>query len=378
MLNRSEWLRDPLLALAGVVYLLPLPPAWSTAAVLAWLVLQLLDGPAGDRRRHWVLAALLLALVRPWVRGEMPHPVSADDLLLLALAFVASTGLTVARWQRLLPWLLPPLAVALLAGPRPWTPNPLAGVNQGAYLLGLLTVAAAAWTSALPLPLTRRWPGAALTLLGLWGMWRTGSRACLVAALLAGLAVLLAERARRGRPLLRPLLLAAGAGAGLLGLKNLLGHPGIGIDWTSDSGRLQGYGCWAGLPFSGDNRLLWGVGFHRPGAFCQQPIHGSPLTHAHNLYLQLWGNTGLLGLLAAVLLAVLLIGLWRRDGGSDLSRRLGQGVLVYTLLQGCFDVSLLHWPLLQVLTATGVAALTAGDGSAPAVDPGSSVPSPRT
>lgn len=378
MLNRSELLRDPLLALAGVLYLLPLPPAWSTAAVLAWLGLQLLDGPAGDRRRHWVLAALLLALVRPWVRGEMPHPVSADDLLLLALAFVASTGLTVARWQRLLPWLLPPLAVALLAGPRPWTPNPLAGVNQGAYLLGLLTVAAAVWTASLPLPLARRWPWAALGLLGLWGMWRTGSRACLVASLLAGLAVLLAERSRRGRPVLRPLLLAIGAGLALLGLKNLLGHPGIGIDWTSDSGRLQGYGCWAGLPFSGDNRLLWGVGFHRPGAFCQQPIHGSPFTHAHNLYLQLWGNTGLLGLLAAALLAVLLIGLWRRDGGSDLSRRLGQAVLVYTLLQGCFDVSMLHWPLLQVLTATGVAALTAVDGSAPAVDPGSSVPSPRT
>lgn len=378
MLNRSELLRDPLLALAGVLYLLPLPPAWSTAAVLAWLVLQLLDGPAGDRRRHWPLAALLLALVRPWVRGEMPHPVSAEDLLLLALAFVASTGLTVARWQRLLPWLLPPLAVALFAGPRPWTPNPLAGVNQGAYLLGLLTVAAAAWTSALPAPLRQRWPGAALTLVGLWGMWRTGSRACLVASVLAGLAVLLAERARRSQPLLRPLLLAAVTGAAALVLKNLLGHPGIGIDWTSDSGRLKGYGCWAGLPFSGDNRLLWGVGFHRPGAFCQQPIHGSPLTHAHNLFLQLWGNTGLLGLLAALLLAVLFLGLWRRDGGSDLTRRLGQAALVYTLLQGSFDVAMLHWPLLQVATGTLVAALTATAGSAPAADPGSSEPSPRT
>lgn len=378
MLNRSELLRDPLLALAGVLYLLPLPPAWSTAAVLAWLVLQLLDGPAGDRRRLWPLAALLLALVRPWVRGEMPHPVSAEDLLLLALAFVASTGLTVARWQRLLPWLLPPLALALFAGPRPWTPNPLAGVNQGAYLLGLLTVAAAAWTSALPAPLRQRWPGAALTLVGLWGMWRTGSRACLVASVLAGLAVLLAERARRGQPLLRPLLLAAVTGAAALVLKNLLGHPGIGIDWTSDSGRLKGYGCWAGLPFSGDNRLLWGVGFHRPGAFCQQPIHGSPLTHAHNLFLQLWGNTGLLGLLAALLLAVLFLGLWRRDGGSDLTRRLGQAALVYTLLQGSFDVAMLHWPLLQVATGTLVAALTAMAESAPAADPGSSEPSPRT
>jgi len=378
VLNRSELLRDPLLALAGVLYLLPLPPAWSTAAVLAWLVLQLLDGPAGDRRRHWPLAALLLALVRPWVRGEMPHPVSAEDLLLLALAFVASTGLTVARWQRLLPWLLPPLAVALFAGPRPWTPNPLAGVNQGAYLLGLLTVAAAVWTSALPAPLRQRWPGAALTLVGLWGMWRTGSRACLVASVLAGLAVLLAERARRSQPLLRPLLLAAVTGAAALVLKNLLGHPGIGIDWTSDSGRLKGYGCWAGLPFSGDNRLLWGVGFHRPGAFCQQPIHGSPLTHAHNLFLQLWGNTGLLGLLAMGLLALLFWRLWRGGGGSDLTRRLGQGALVYTLLQGSFDVAMLHWPLLQVATGTLVAALTATAGSAPAVDPGSSEPSPRT
>jgi len=89
------------------------------------------------------------------------------------------------------------------------------------------------------------------------------------------------------------------------------------------------------------------------------------------------GSLTLVGL-AAVLLAVVSATQDIVVGASDLSRRLGQAVLVYTLLQGCFDVSMLHWPLLQVLTATGVAALTAGDGSAPAVDPGSSVPSPRT
>lgn len=71
MLIPADRWRDPLLALAGVLYLLPIAPAWSTAAALAWLVLQLLDGPGGDRR-HWPLAALLLTLVRPWVRGKCP------------------------------------------------------------------------------------------------------------------------------------------------------------------------------------------------------------------------------------------------------------------------------------------------------------------
>jgi O-antigen ligase len=100
--------------------------------------------------------------------------------------------------------------------------------------------------------------------------------------------------------------------------------------------------------------------------FCHQLINGGVADHAHNIYLQLWADTGLLGLLGLLLLVLLLLHSWQRVEMQlqPFPRRLGQAALIYTALQGCFDISLLHWPVTQVFTGVLLAIPLAASASA--------------
>ena len=57
-------------------------------------------------------------------------------------------------------------------------------------------------------------------------------------------------------------------------------------------------------------------------------------------------------MLALLLVVVQLIRQWRSvEFGLPLALRCsGQAALIYTLLQGCFDLSLLHWPVTLAFT----------------------------
>ena len=149
--------------------------------------------------------------------------------------------------------------------------------------------------------------------------------------------------------------LLIGLGAAALAAKQLLrpSSTGIpGIDLSSDSGRLAIAQCYGAIPFSGNNRFLFGVGFDRAGEFCADPIHGGVADHAHNIYLQLFASTGVLGVLGLVLLLALLVLAWRSAPPEidPFPRTAGQLVLLYTLIQGLLDLSLLHWPVTVALT----------------------------
>ena len=125
-----------------------------------------------------------------------------------------------------------------------------------------------------------------------------------------------------------------------------------GLDISSDLGRLEIWRCYALLPFGGNNRFLYGIGFDRANEFCRDPIQGGVAEHAHNLYFQLFASSGILGLFGLVVLLVL-IGLAWMDAGERLdpfTYLAGQLMLAYSLLQGFFDLSLLHWPFPLVLT----------------------------
>ena len=125
-----------------------------------------------------------------------------------------------------------------------------------------------------------------------------------------------------------------------------------GIDLSSDSGRLAIARCYSAIPFSGNNRFLYGIGFDRSDEFCRDPIQGGVAEHAHNLYLQLFANTGVLGLFGLVVLLALLVQAWRSAAleMDPFPRVAGQLVLPYTLIQGFVDLSLLHWPVTLILT----------------------------
>ena len=298
---------------------------------------------------------VLLLYSRSWWLNQMPHPVAAQDGLLLVGALMAAACVPPQRWQILLRLPLLVLPVLLFQfGPKPWTPNPLAGPNQGGYLLGLILLLALARFS---LQNQSQWQrllaGTATALAGLM-VWQTGSRAALVAAFLAAALLWIQRGALFGSIWKRGFLLSV-LGAAALMLKQLLrpSSTGIpGIDFSSDTGRLAIAQCYGAIPFSGNNRFLYGIGFDRAGEFCTDPIHGGVADHAHNIYLQLFASTGLLGIVGLVLLFGLLVLVWRSaaPGMEPFPRTAGQLALSYTLIQGFLDLSLLHWPITLVFT----------------------------
>ena len=348
-------LLDLLLPLAALLFLLPLNPIFSSIAASTWTMAQLLRSPSEKRWALWPLAVVMLVMARTWWLNEMPHPASGQDLLLLIASFLAATGISRKRWPLLiaLPISVLPILLTQL-GSKPWTPNPLVGPNQGAYLLGLILLMALAWCWQETKHLWIKFLSVFSSVLAVLLIWQTASRAALASALIAVSFVYLRERARKGN-IWQPLLLLLAITTLGIGIKQLLrpsstGIPGLHL--SSDLGRILIGQCYLKLPFSGSNRLLYGVGFERPEEFCHQIINGGIADHAHNIYLQLWANSGLLGLVGLSIFAVLLFSYWRKSENylDPLPRRIGQAALIYTLIQGCLDASLLHWPVTQVFT----------------------------
>ena len=119
---------DLLLPAAALMFLLPLSPLLSSIPAVLWVLLQLLLAPAERRWAAWPMVFVLLLLSRSWWLNQMPHPVAAQDGVLLVGALVAAACVAPQRWQLLLrlPLLVLPVLVFQL-GAKPWTPNPLAG-----------------------------------------------------------------------------------------------------------------------------------------------------------------------------------------------------------------------------------------------------------
>ena len=346
---------DLLLPVAALLFLLPLSPLLSSIPAVLWVLLQLLLAPAERRWAAWPMVFVLFLLSRSWWLNQMPHPVSAQDGILLVGALLAAACVSPWRWLILLrlPLLVLPVLLFQISS-KPWTPNPLAGVNQGGYVLGLiLLLALACFWQEHQSQWQRFLAGAAMGLAGVM-VWQTGSRAAFVAVALAA-ALLWVQRGDGLGSMWKRGLVLFGLGAAALAAKQLLrpSSTGIpGIDLSSDTGRLAIARCYGAIPFSGNNRFLFGIGFDRAGEFCSDPIHGGVADHAHNIYLQLFASTGVLGVFGLVLLLALLVQAWRSAAPEmdPFPRTAGQLVLTYTLIQGFLDLSLLHWHVTVVLT----------------------------
>lgn len=346
-LSIDPWAWDLLLPTAAALHLSPVDPSLCAIPAVLWLALQMLWAPKERRWALWPLLFVLLVMGRSWLLNEATGFISSNDLLLIIISMLAASGISADRWRRLIKlplWALP--LIALSVGPRPWSPNPLTGVNQGAYLLGLLLVLALSWWSSQPQG-RGRWLAAMASLLAAALVWQTGSRAALMGSLAALLVVLVQEHSKSARQLLTRCSLAALALGGTFIAVSLSKHATAGL---SDLGRIQIFNCYASLPFSGNNRLIYGIGFLKQTSFCQELVTSGRLTHAHNLFLQLWANTGLLGLLGLALLVTLLWQAWRSAPLTPLLRHSGLAVLVYVVIQACVDVSVSHWPVAQIFT----------------------------
>lgn len=346
---------DALIPISAALILIPNNPIYGNALATSWTVLQLIFSPKKMRWAMWPLATVLLISIRSWWLNEVPNLASSADSLLIMASMVAASGVNQNRWKFILVSPLFALPFLLLhIGPKPWTPNPMVGVNPGGYLLGLLVVFAVAWYSKSGKSLIGIIASGLLVILAFILAWQTGSRAALVSSLFALTIIFLRERSQH-HPLWRDLSILTIIGVATLGAKQFFspsssGIPGLNI--SSDFGRILIGKCYFHLPFTGNNRFLFGIGFERPKEFCQQLINGGVADHSHNLFLQIWANSGLLGILGVSLLIILLLQAWAKaESQLDVFiRRAGQAALFYAIFQGLFDISLLHLPILQVFT----------------------------
>ena len=337
---------DLLLPITLAFFLNPINPLFSASTGFFWLVIQLLSSPNNQRWALWPLLFLLLLMSRTWLLNESSSVVSSNDFLLIIIAMLAASSIPQERWTRLIKLILMSLPIiGLNLGHKPWQPNPSVGVNEGAYLLGLFLVLALCWLNSTPNKRERLLAGLTSFLATIL-VWQAGSRAALLASSAAILIVISQNRSGSLMEFFKRLLLPI---SGLISTIILLSTIS-NRNFISDLGRLQIFKCYASIPLSGNNRALYGIGFFHKSSFCQNPVSSGMLSHAHNLYLQLWANTGLLGLLSIAIFAVYLWIIWRSANLPPILKQVGLSVLVYLLLINCFDVSLFHWPVTQIFT----------------------------
>jgi O-antigen ligase len=359
-IDRSElldWIQSVILALAVIALFQQTDLQISSGLVLIWLVLSLL------RQAHahpwtFVLLGLLMLNLRWVVLDEGPTPVSPVDYILMLTAFGCGFGRAPAWWLRQASI----IAVATLIGVglqldvvadfayygieyhiAALTKNQtalLAGLASLCSLIGLLA-ARLAWsrllhTLCLAAGLILLRAADSRAGLGMVGI------AVLGAALMAFGPRLVALARRRFGPLRRQLLIGGFVVVAVLLMAWLLmqlrpdlspASGGAGGGWSygeenleNDIARLRLWNCYLGLPFTGSNRFIWGVGYEKAWrVLCTAQQVGRPLSHAHNLLLQVWAENGFVG---AVFFLVWLGWIFRRIAKNIRQASAGRGRIV--------------------------------------------------
>lgn len=345
---------DFLLPVSIALFLLPgLDPGLSTIPVFIWLFFNFLISKQSQRFFALPSMFALLVSAHSLFVNSPPHPVSITDALLFAVALGSSAFVNMHRWKRifiLLPLsLLPSLP---LVTSRPWIPNELAGVNQNAYLIGLASLAAFSLLFVVQKSHWLSWIAVVFLLMSCSLLWMTGSRAALVSVAVSMYAGLINKFGLRSR-IIKFLIIG-----GALALLSLLTRtlylyfnypPDASPFFGSELGRLEALKCYIKLPFSEEGNILYGSGFVSLKELCSTPVKilSSSPDHAHNLYVQVWAGSGLMGLIAIGLVAYVVCSTYRALPKSEnvLTTSTWIMFLFYISISGVFDLSYAHWPV---------------------------------
>lgn len=356
-----------LLPVAILFYLMPFDPLISSLVSLTWLIKSQILCDKNSRWAMWPMAFLILALARTWWLYEMPHPVAGQDILIIIASFMATCRMKGNKLEMLLKINLLALPIVWIAGINqnmmqgillraPWVPNFMAGKNQCAYLIGLLLIISVCWLWSSKSSKKEKITSGLMAAIATIMLWQLQSRAALITAFMALAIVFIIQQAKGGK-IAKSIGVCVALGATvILSIKLMRPNSVItpfGFDFYSDLGRLQIQECFANLPLTGNNRFIYGVGFERGGLFCKQEVISGVLDHAHNLYIQLWANSGILGIGGLLLCLIMIFSKWNqiyRKESSSFLIMVGIAGTAYTLIQGVFDASILYWPLLQTLT----------------------------
>ena len=355
---KATTLIDLLLPAAIILFLMPINPVISSVPASAWVMLQLAFAPAEKRWALWPMAFVILATARTWWLHEMHNPASSEDILLVVASFLAASWLSASRWTLLLKMLLIPLPlIAINISSPARAMNISAGRNPNpiAYLIGLIAVISICMLFDQHKNKIDYLIPFVASILSILIIWQLKSRAGLLAMAITIGIVKLKDEYFRGRFLKAFTITAAAGIAILISLKFMRPSSIInaaGIDFKSDLGRLQIQDCYIQLPFSGNNRFIYGIGFEHKDKFCKDEVITGVLEHAHNIYIQVWANAGIIGFTGMLLFMALLVSQWRKKDKylNPTLSRVGLAILIYVSLQGAFDASIIYWPITQVFT----------------------------
>lgn len=282
---------------------------------------------------RYLYLLLLLVLLRVILKGDerfLSSEITGNDYMLIVLGFAASYRLPAAFWRVLLPLfaIFIPLAALLSyllrAGPETaerFNAGTLS-INQTSFLLGCCLILSLCflWNSAtrkresfLRWLLTISWSVFTLILLFLGNA--TGSRSGQALPLVMFVAMLtwahrhqVWERLRiprisssirgLGVKVLGAALMAAGA---MAGLRAMYADPDTMV---SDLHRLYLLRCYLQAPFSGRNRLVYGMGFTKASeTLCKDIGLVKDTSHAHNIFAQIAGDNGFFAFLTIACIA---------------------------------------------------------------------------
>ncbi len=365
----------------------------SSACLLSWMGLALLGQ---ESSRPWSLAVLgmLMFNVRQVMLDEGTIPSSHMDIVLMLAAFLCGYGRSRAWWLRT----MGTVAVATLIGVSGNLEVVLDfarfGIeyhalaltkNQTALLAGFAVICALTSLAASRTWWNRLLFGGSLAA-SLLLLKAADSRAGILMLLVAlSLSALLLWGPRcmamgcRGIALLRQnkaiiaaglLFLALAIGLTVLiwsapdsmlptGLDQMYGEENL----ENDASRIKVYSCYLGLPFTGNNRFIWGVGYGSAmKGMCSASEVGRSLSHAHNLALQIWAEAGLVGALfllpslAWILQRALRNLRWAERSSSPLMLFSGSACVFYLLLFNMVELGMIKVPVLMVLFGTFLAA----------------------
>lgn len=365
----------------------------SSTCGLFWMFLVLL-GHASSRPWSLAVLGMLMLNVRQVMLDEGTIPSSHMDMVLMVAAFLCGYGRSRGWWLRTMGAVAVGILIGVSGNFQVVFDFVRFGIeyhalaltkNQTALLAGLAVLCGGTSLAASRNLWTRLLFAGSLcaSLLLLRAADSRAGIAMLLVALLLSALLLWGRRwmevVRSGNPLLRHkkifiaaglLLLALTIGVSVLiksshdsmlpaGLDQMYGEENL----ENDASRIRVYSCYLGLPFTGNNRFIYGVGYGSAmKGMCTAAEVGRSLSHAHNLILQIWAETGLVG--ALFLLPSLSWILWRvikniskaDRSPSPLLLFSGSAFVFYLLLFNMVELGMIKVPVLMALFGTFLAA----------------------
>jgi len=281
-----------------------------------WILIRLLLG-SDKQSWRWILITLGLLNAGLIIGDRDLKPGGASDYLIIVLSFAAGFQRSRSDWMRSLAWIgscaVPLLIGCLNAGDNLIQLNTSSftgfNINRIGFLAALLTtVNYSLFQSARSLRLKSIY--SALLAASITAAFLTESRAAIAAPAIA-IAIDLASRIHLTKTG-KLIALIAAVSLIITSFFHWYSSPeGRGI-LAADTNRITTIECWLQSTTKNTHTTLLGLGYDQsairscgPGQVQGLKGRTTPLTLAHNVYVQLFAETGLVGLLTGVTLTLL-------------------------------------------------------------------------